>query len=305
MWKQDISQPNLCVQSDGGFVLRGYRQMPGGWINADIEQLEQGNEIWQDTVFQGRAVDPFSTTGVETEMLKMKLGRFLTSFDVAEDAIVMDAGCADGRITRSLLDAGVQRIVSTDLDQGGVQRLVTSLDAAQLEKVLVIVDDFNQLPIADGAIDVIVAFALFSHMSDFRLGVCNAVRMLKPGGLLFCANPVLEHALIYALVRNDIDEFLQVARTSTRARMWDQKDRRYRVYSVDEVEQLLEHPSLETVERDGINILPSLVFGGVLQDQRVDADKNQELRDMILALSAQDLRIHRQAIHICRKRHIG
>jgi hypothetical protein len=85
--------------------------------------------------------------------------------------------------------------------------------------------------------------------------------------------------------------------------MWDQKDQRYRVLSAYELEQrLLKHSELEVLERDGISILPSLTFGGVLQDQRVTMDKKQEIRNTILSLSENTFQLYRQVIYIGRKR---
>ena len=265
--------------------------------------MEERNRIWEGAVFYGRLADPFSTTAVESESLSAKLRSFLNRHRLAKDAIVMDAGCADGRVTHFLLDAGMRRIVSTDLDQDSVNQLVASLNTEEQERVLAIVDDFDTLPIASESIDLLVASALFAEMSDFRRAVESAIRMLKVGGLLFYFDPILEHALVYALVRNDLDEFLRVARTSTRARMWDQRDRRYRVYGAHQLEkQLLEHPELEMLERDGISMLPSLVLGGVLQDQYASADRKQELKDAIIALMTEDLQIFRQVIYVCRRR---
>jgi len=265
--------------------------------------LEKRNRVWEGAVFYGRLADPYSTTAVESESLSAKLQSFLNGHRVAKDAIVMDAGCADGRVTHFLLDAGMRRIVSTDLDQESVNRLVASLNAEEQEKVLAIVDDFNTLPIASESIDLLVASALLAEMPDFGRAVQSAIRMLKVGGLLFYFDPILEHALVYALVRNDLDEFLRVARTSMRATMWDQRERRYRVHAAHQLEkQLLEHPELEILERDGISMLPSLVFGGVLQDQYASADRKQRLKDAIIALMTENLQIYRQVIYICRRR---
>jgi ubiquinone/menaquinone biosynthesis C-methylase UbiE len=303
MWQEEILKGDLCEYTEGRLALRGYRRMPWGWVRSNISELEDGNRIWQGSIFQERATDPYSTTGVETHILATKLHNFLVNYGVPKDAVVMDAGCADGRVTHLLLDAGMGRIVSTDLNQDSVNRLIQTLHGVQKERVLAIVDDFNHLPICDKSIDVLVSSGLLAEMPDFHEALETTMRMLKTGGLLFYFDPVFEQALLYALVRHDIEEFLQVARTSTRARMWDQKDQRYRVLSAYELEQrLLKHSELEVLERDGISILPSLTFGGVLQDQRVTMDKKQEIRNTILSLSENTFQLYRQVIYIGRKR---
>jgi len=271
-------------------------------MNIHAAHCEKGNETWQGSVFQGRTRNPFSTTSVETEILTTKLSKFLNNYAVPKDAFVMDAGCADGRITHILLEAGMQCIVSADLNQESVHRLVNSLSQVQKERVLTIVDDFSDLPIADQTMDVVVASALFAEMPDFTVALHSAMRILKRGGLLFYFDPLLEHGLIYALVRQDIEEFERIARTSTRARMWNQKDRRYRLYYAHELEKhLLKHPALKILEKDGISILPSLIFGGILQDKNAGIQKKKELREMILNLSQNGPQIYRQIIYICRR----
>src|SRR5438874_11663077 len=103
-WKKAVLDPNRIEEIEGELTLPGYRRNPGGWVSQEIERLEQGNQVWQDTVFQGRAGDAFSTTGIETEIVAAKLSRFIETYNVRKDAIVMDGGCADGRMTHLLLD---------------------------------------------------------------------------------------------------------------------------------------------------------------------------------------------------------
>ena len=84
--------------------------------------------------------------------------------------------------------------------------------------------------------------------------------------------------------------------------MWNQKDRRYRLYYAHELEKhLLEHPALRILEKDGISILPSLIFGGILEDKNAGIQKKKELREMILNLSQNGPQIYRQIIYICRR----
>jgi ubiquinone/menaquinone biosynthesis C-methylase UbiE len=181
---------------------------------------------------------------------------------------------------------------------------VASLSAMQSEKVLAVVGNFFDLPLADHSIDVLFASAFtFAELSDLHRALASAIRMLKPGGLLFYFDPVLEQGVLYPLVRNDLDEFLRVARTCTRAGMWHEKDRRYRLYSTRQLEeQLLKHPELEIMERDGISMLPGLVFGGVLQDRPTDDERKHEMKDAILRVLAADLQLYRQVIYICRRK---
>jgi SAM-dependent methyltransferase len=302
MWRESLFFPGWHCNQGGQCELRGYRQIPCGWVNRNISQLGQGNEVWDETLLQTRLVDPYSTTSIETQMLSEKLFNFQKKHGVPREALVMDAGCADGRITRLLLDVGMEHIVSTDLNLENVNRLISRLNDRERERVLAIVDDFNHLPIADEKVDVIIASGLLAEMPDLEEALQSTMRMLKKGGLLFYVDPILEHALLYALIRNDLEEFLRVVRTGTRARMWDEKEHRYRVYFSRELERKLCHPHLEILEKDGISIFPSLVFGGVFQEKPSGLEMKKDLKEELQRLSEQDIPLFRQIILIGRKR---
>jgi SAM-dependent methyltransferase len=297
-WYGAVLRPDLLTDAPG---LRGYVAADGMLVHEEIHRQHRIDPLWHDSVFQGRADNPFSTTGAETRLVRTRLHAIVRRYGIPRDTVVLDAGCADGRMTHLLLDLGFSRIIASDLDPNAVRRLVASVPADRRARVLGLADDCHRLPLEPGSVDFIVAWGLFTATPDFTKSLHATLRLLRPGGLMVSAEPLLEHALLYALVRGDVGEFLEVARTSTRARMWDQRDRRYRVYGLAEVERMMAVPGLTLLERDGVSVFPSLLYGGLLQDDRADEALKRELHETIEAVDRAGGRAYRQVMYVARK----
>src|SRR5690606_4169636 len=111
------------------------------------------------------------------------------------------------------------------------------------------------------------AWALLTSTVDFGASLERCTALLRPGGWFFNAEPVLEQALVYALVKRDFDEFQRTLDTRTRARMWDDRAHRYRVLTSRELTDAMHTSQLTPVRRGGVSTLPSLVFGGLLDGE--------------------------------------
>jgi ubiquinone/menaquinone biosynthesis C-methylase UbiE len=104
---------------------------------------------------------------------------------------ILELGCGEGALLRSLLHYGADpaRLTALDREPGKLRaaRRVTSRVAGA---------DIAALPYRDGAFDLAFAFTLFSSVLDAaqrRRGAAEALRVLRPGGLLvvydFWTNP--------------------------------------------------------------------------------------------------------------------
>jgi SAM-dependent methyltransferase len=95
--------------------------------------------------------------------------------------LTLDLGCGEGRVGRLLQRAG-HRLVGVDSaptltararDGGGYERV---LDA-----------DAAALPLADGAVDQVIAFMSLHDMDDPARALAESARVLEPGGRLCAA----------------------------------------------------------------------------------------------------------------------
>lgn len=169
--------------------------------------------------------------------------------------------------------------------------LRASLGDGDSPRVALVCADINEHPFRNDAADFIIAWGLWTSAADFRSAMDKTVDLLRVGGHLLNAEPILEHALLYALVMGDHEEFLRTLMTKTRALMWDMRDVRYRVPTLHELRALMTHTKLEGIWEDGISVMPSLLYGGLFSrtpaSDELKADLWQALQETPIGWSRQ------------------
>jgi SAM-dependent methyltransferase len=111
-------------------------------------------------------------------------------FDSLGPLRILELGCGEGSFLRTLIAHGANSALLQGMDVDARRlRLACKTAAVALAAV-------GALPYADGAFDLAVAFTVFSSVLDpetRRLGANEAMRTLRPGGLLvaydFAVNP--------------------------------------------------------------------------------------------------------------------
>ena len=93
-------------------------------------------------------------------------------------ALVLDAGCGTGRLTPLLRDAGL-RSIGVDPSPGMLAIARTRFPESRFE-----VGGLTALPVADAAVDGVLAWYSIIHTPTARLGpvVAELARVLRPGG---------------------------------------------------------------------------------------------------------------------------
>lgn len=106
---------------------------------------------------------------------------------------IVDLGCGDGALLRDAIRLGAdpRMLLGVDMLHERVDQARARTPGAPLVRA-----DAGRLPVKDGAVDVALAFTLFSSITDeaTRLAIAReAMRILGPGGLLvvydFWLNP--------------------------------------------------------------------------------------------------------------------
>lgn len=93
----------------------------------------------------------------------------------------LDLACGEGRISRLLKSMG-HRVVGVDASPS-----MARLTAGQGSQVLV--GDAARLPLADGAVDLVVAYMCLHDVDDMPGAVAEVSRVLEPSGRLCLAIP--------------------------------------------------------------------------------------------------------------------
>jgi SAM-dependent methyltransferase len=96
----------------------------------------------------------------------------------APGRLTLDLGCGEGRVGRLLRPAG-HRLVGLD---SSPTLAALARDAGSYERVLDA--DAGAIPLADGAVDLVVAFMSLHDMDDPARAISECARVLEPGGRL-------------------------------------------------------------------------------------------------------------------------
>jgi SAM-dependent methyltransferase len=294
-------QESVLQGAENGRLPEGYQRH--GAILARAELLASSDQsVWSTSDFFARSKVPHTTSAVEAEIRRRHLKRLFTTYEIDAERPVLDLGCADGLLAHDLLQIGCEKLVSTDILPHLVETLDRSLAAEQRERVLLVVDDMMRLPLRQSSFTAVFAWGILSVAGAFDRALDLAWSWVAPGGYLLLAEPLLEQALVYPLIRGDPDEFRRVQAERTRAGMWEERDDRYRVNTVRfYTDRLKRLPAAKVAESGGISMLPSLLLGGLFQEKPVGDDKRAEFSELLKGPELDELALWRQAFWLVQK----
>ena len=101
-------------------------------------------------------------------------------------ARLLEVGCGRG-VGAALLLQKFQpaALYALDLDQRMVRQAQAFLHREQQRRIFLGVADVLRLPFRDGALDGVFGFGVQHHLPDWRGGLAEIARVLKPGGFYF------------------------------------------------------------------------------------------------------------------------
>lgn len=236
-------------------------------ILVDTRLRSTEETIWRQSTFKDRSENTYTTSWCEQQLGEMELNKAFDMTIINHNEIVMDLGCGDGRYVRYLLNRGFTKIVALNYELEPLIQLANSLTPNEKQHVLLICADIFEHPLQLRKAKFVLAWGLMTSTLDFHRSLNVCIDLLTESGWLFNAEPVLEQALVYALVKADLKEFHRILITKTRPRMWNEREKRYRVLTSKELMEGMISPRLKSLKIGGINTLPSLVFGGLLDSE--------------------------------------
>ncbi|WP_102143002.1 class I SAM-dependent methyltransferase [Mycobacterium hubeiense] len=96
---------------------------------------------------------------------------------------VLEAGCGEGYGADLIADVA-RRVIGLDYDPTAVAHV-----RARYPRVEMLHGNLAELPIDDGAVDVVVNFQVIEHLWDQAQFVAECFRVLRPGGVLMMSTP--------------------------------------------------------------------------------------------------------------------
>jgi SAM-dependent methyltransferase len=99
-------------------------------------------------------------------------------------AVVVEAGCGEGYGGQVLAEAGAALVAGLDLDLATLRHAAVAYPG-----VPVAAANLVALPLADGAVDLVVSSQVVEHLWDQDAFVAECARVLRPGGRLVATTP--------------------------------------------------------------------------------------------------------------------
>jgi SAM-dependent methyltransferase len=96
-------------------------------------------------------------------------------------ALVLDAGCGNGRFTRACAALGARRVIGVDPSRSVV---AARANTADLPNATILQGDIFDLPFSPARFDHVFCIGVLHHLPDPKAGFLGLARMLKPGGKL-------------------------------------------------------------------------------------------------------------------------
>ncbi len=122
--------------------------------------------------------------------------RVLKRLPLASGDVIADVGCGEGLVGLTALERPGVRVVFTDVSPPLVERARAAVAAmgALDRSTFAVADASALLPLDDASVDGIVSRASLAYVADKNCAFAAAHRVLRPGGRLSIAEPILRDA---------------------------------------------------------------------------------------------------------------
>ncbi|MCG3161348.1 MAG: Ubiquinone/menaquinone biosynthesis C-methyltransferase UbiE [Acidobacteria bacterium] len=133
-----------------------------------------------------RLFENFSTVSYWDEpaqLLKLRLDRNGIDLNELPRKRVLDAGCGNGRYTAAWRLIGARQAVGVDISPLNIATAQRRVEQLNINGVTFEQGNVLKLPFPDNSFDIVFSNGVLHHTVDWRAGVAECVRTLKPGGL--------------------------------------------------------------------------------------------------------------------------
>jgi ubiquinone/menaquinone biosynthesis C-methylase UbiE len=157
------------------FAANGHRRNGNG---APIEEITGEH--------YGQLFKQFSDSSYWDEparLLRERLERNGISLAEIEGKTVVDVGCGGGRYSVAWRLLGAKTVVGYDVSATGIADARRRVEAAGIDGVTFQEGNVLSLPFADDSFDIVYSNGVLHHTVDWKTGVAELVRVLKPEGL--------------------------------------------------------------------------------------------------------------------------
>jgi SAM-dependent methyltransferase len=105
-------------------------------------------------------------------------------FEKIRDRTLLEVGCGTGFLAHTMCPYA-RRVYGIDISEENLRAAGRSVPDA-----VFFLGDARCMPLSDGAVDVVSCCELLEHLTDYREGLTELDRVLRPGGLLLLTFPI-------------------------------------------------------------------------------------------------------------------
>lgn len=248
-------------------AYRFHEEMPSGAILRELEKKEFHLSYWESRYYRD-AVREFAQDSV------------------SENAIAIDVGCGDGRLTFELLRMGFDRVIATDIDIRPLMALRKELErTGELDKVLLLQCDVTRIPVQTESCDVAICIGVLYYLNErYEDGLREIHRVLRRGGILVNSEPDLEGALYKSIFFEELSDVLE---NYFDRRFKEQKgdtDYKFKLFSRDEMRKQLASVGLSVSDSHGLSLFSSILriktVRGAVSEERLK-EEEPRLREVL------------------------
>lgn len=197
----------------------------------------------------------------ETPYYEKAIRSFLRDVDDPSQCTALDIGCGDGRFTELLLELGFARVIATDAHLVPLQSLQQfARSSGQADRLLLIQCGADQLPLRPSSVDAALAIGVFYYLNEKYENCLKEVhRVLRAGGTLVNSEPDLEGAVYKSLFFEEVEDAFENFREKRFKEEKGRTDFKFRLFSQQEMQQILAQHGFRVVDRHGLSLLPSIL----------------------------------------------
>lgn len=108
---------------------------------------------------------------------------------------ILEIGCGDGEFTKRLIKLP-SRIISTDITPAVIKRGKIFFEKMGINNIIFKMGNAENLSFKDNTFDIVCGVSILHHV-NVEKALCEALRVLKPGGQIFFTEPNLLNPNIY------------------------------------------------------------------------------------------------------------
>ncbi|MGV3126779.1 class I SAM-dependent methyltransferase [Streptococcus orisratti] len=171
-----------------------------------------------------------------------------SNYQITEDIKVLELGCGTGELWKSNLDSidKIEQLIITDFSSDMVEK--TKSVIGNRDNVEYKIMDIQNISFENETFDIVIANMLLHHVDDIDKALDEVNRVLKKGGIFYCAtfgeNGVVDY--LASLFKNEINQELE-NKTFTL-----QNGKNYLIRYFNNVEKLIYDDELQVTSIDDL-----------------------------------------------------